>query len=176
MNIVVVTPEDLARSAGEFHALLRDAVEHGASIGFTLPLAEVEVADYWRKVGTEVAAGHKLLFAARDESGKLVGAGQLALESRPNGRHRAEVQKLLVFAARRGAGAGSALMRAIEAAARQHGRTLLFLDTSVGASGASRLYEQLGYTECGGIPDYAMDPDGTLKANAIFYKKLRAES
>jgi acetyltransferase len=176
MKIVPVSSAELARDLAEFAALLRDAVEHGASIGFTLPLADAEVAEYWRKVGTDVAAGHKLLFAARDQAGRLVGSGQLALESRSNGRHRAEVQKLLVFAARRGGGTGTALMQAIEAGARARGRTLLFLDTSVGASGAGRLYEQLGYTQCGGIPDYAMDPDGTLKANAIFFKKLRVES
>ena len=52
------------------------------------------------------------------------------------------------------------------------GRTLLFLDTSEGASGAAKLYEQLGYMRCGGIPDYAMDPDGTLKPNVIFAKRL----
>jgi acetyltransferase len=172
VKIAPVTAAELMRDAAEFGALLRDAVEHGASIGFTLPLAETEVAAYWRKVGADVGAGHKLLFAARDAAGRLLGSGQLALEPRSNGRHRAEVQKLLVFAAKRGAGTGSALMQAIEAGARAHGRTLLFLDTSVGASGAMRLYEQLGYTQCGGIPDYAMDPDGTLKANAIFFKKL----
>ncbi len=172
MKIAPVTADQLARSAVEFHALLRDAVDHGASIGFTLPLAEAEVAGYWRKVSAEVAAGTKLLFAARDGAERLVGSGQLALEMRSNGRHRAEVQKLMVFAARRGAGVGSLLMRALEKAARGHGRTLLFLDTSVGDGGAMRLYEQLGYTHCGGIPGYAMDPDGTLRSNAIYFKKL----
>jgi acetyltransferase len=172
VRITRVTAPELAASAVEFHGLLRDAVDHGASIGFTLPLAETEVAEYWRKVGAEVSAGTKLLFAARDDAERLVGSGQLALEMRSNGRHRAEVQKLMVFAVRRGAGAGSLLMRAIEKAARAHGRTLLFLDTSIGAGGATRLYEQLGYTHGGGIPDYAMDPDGTLRANAIYFKKL----
>jgi acetyltransferase len=172
MNIAPVAPEALARDIAEFHALLRDAVEHGASIGFTRPLAEADVADYWRKVGAEVATGHKVLLAARDAAGRLTGSGQLALEARSNGRHRAEVQKLMVFAAQRGRGTGAALMRALEASARAHGRSLLLLDTSVGASGAAKLYEQLGYTLGGGIPDYAMDPDGTLKANAIYYKRL----
>jgi GNAT superfamily N-acetyltransferase len=176
MRIAAVTPEELQRDPAEFHALLRDAVVHGASIGFTQPLVEAEVAEYWRKVGAEVAAGLKLLLAARDEAGRLLGSGQLALESRSNGRHRAEVQKLLVFAAERGAGIGSALMECLETAARANGRSLLFLDTSVGASGASRFYEQLGYTHGGGIPGYAMDPDGTLRSNAIYFKKLRAES
>lgn len=176
MRIVPVTATELAASAIEYHALLRDAVDHGASIGFTVPLAKTEVAAYWRKVGAEIAAGTKVLLAARDEARRLLGSGQLALEMRSNGRHRAEVQKLLVFSARRGAGVGSSLMRALEKAARAQNRSLLFLDTSVGASGATKLYEQLGYTHCGGIPDYAMDPDGTLRANAIYYKKLAVDS
>ena len=176
MNVTRTTSAELLRDAAEFAALLRDAVHQGASIGFTLPLADADVTDFWRKVAADIAGGHKLMFAARDEAGRLIGCGQLALESRSNGRHRAEVQKLLVFAARRGAGTGTALMRAIEDAARAEGRTLLFLDTSVGTSGAVRLYEQLGYTHCGGIPDYAKDPDGTLRANAIFYKRLERSS
>ncbi len=172
MKITVLTADELARHAAEFHALLRDAVVHGASIGFTAPLAEADVADYWCKVRADMAGGNKVVLAAWDDAGRLLGSVQLALEPRSNGRHRAEVQKLLVFAAGRGRGAGSALMRALEAEARARGRSLLFLDTSVGASGAAGLYERLGYTHCGGIPDYAMDPDGTLKANAIYYKRL----
>ena len=176
MRIARVTAAELTASAVEFHALIRDAVDHGASIGFTLPLAEFEIADYWRKVGADITAGTRLLFAARDDSERLLGSGQLALETRSNGRHRAEVQKLMVFSARRGAGVGSSLMAVIEKAARAQGRTLLFLDTSVGTGGATQLYEHLGFTHCGGIPDYAMDPDGTLRSNAIYFKKLRAES
>src|ERR1044072_4663199 len=122
MKIIPVTSAELLREAVEFHALRRDAVDHGASIGFTLPLAETEVAAYWRKVGADVAAGAKLLFAARDDAGRLLGSGQLALELRSNGRPRAEVQKLMVFAARRGAGVGTRLMHAIEKAARAQGR------------------------------------------------------
>jgi len=46
MPIDLVPPENLAAHAGEFAALLRDAVGHGASIGFTLPLADAEVTAY----------------------------------------------------------------------------------------------------------------------------------
>lgn len=172
MQITLATPEELAARTAEFAALLRDAVEHGASIGFTLPLADAEVADYWRQVAAGTAAGHRRVLVARDAAGRLLGSAQLALEMRANGRHRAEVQKVLVLAACRGAGVGGALMAHLEAEARADGRTLLFLDTSVGAGGAVRFYERLGYTPAGGIPDYAMDPDGQLRANAIFYKRL----
>ncbi len=172
MRLEPVTPEALAVQAAEFAALLRDAVEHGASVGFILPLSGDEVAEYWRKVGTELAGGNQLMFAARDEAGRLLGGAQLALETRSNGRHRAEVQKVLVFATARGRGIGTALMQRIESEARARGRTLLFLDTSTGASGAVKFYEQLGYSPAGGIPDYAADPDGRLGASAIFYKRL----
>ncbi len=172
MRLVPLTPELLAARSAELAALVRDAVEGGASIGFTLPLDESEVADLWRGVGAQLAAGTKAAFVALDAADRVVGSAQLALETRSNGRHRAEVQKVLVLRAARGAGVGTALMAAVEAAARAHGRTLLFLDTSVGAAGAEAFYERLGYARCGGIPDYAANPDGTLAANAIFFKRL----
>jgi acetyltransferase len=172
MRIETLTPDTLAPRQTELNALLRDAVGHGASIGFTLPLADTEVADYWRKVAAEVAGGHKLLFAAYDEGYRLVGSAQLALETRSNGRHRAEVQKVLVRTDCRRRGIGAALMRRVEAAARARGRTLLFLDTSEGKGGAVEFYGRLGYSHAGGIPDYAADPDGRLKPNVIFYKRL----
>lgn len=153
MHIELISPAALASRAAELAGLLRDAVEHGASIGFTLPLAETELTDYWRKIGAEVAASGKILLAALDENGRVTGSAQLALESRANGRHRAEVQKVMVWAA-------------------QRGRRLLFLDTSAGESGAVQFYARLGYALAGSIPDYASDPDGRLVPNAIFYKQL----
>jgi acetyltransferase len=172
MKIETISAEVLAARAPGFAALLRDAVEDGASIGFTLPLSESEVSEYWRKVAADVAAGHKLVLAAIDPEGQVAGSVQLALESRANGRHRAEVQKLMVLASRRGAGLGAELMRRVEKEAAVRRRSLLFLDTSEGEAGARRFYEKLGYTYAGSIPDYAADPDGRLSANAIFYKRL----
>lgn len=172
MRLLPLTPELLAARSRELAALVRDAVEGGASIGFTLPLDEGEVADLWRGVAAQLAAGTKAAFVALDADDRVVGSAQLALEARSNGRHRAEVQKVLVLRAARGRGVGAALMAAVEAAARARGRTLLFLDTSVGAAGAEAFYERLGYVRGGGIPDYAANPDGTLAANAIYFKRL----
>jgi len=174
MEILKLTPEEIRRRQPELEALLADSVEHGASIGFTLPLSADEVGAYWRKVCDDVAAGTRLLLAAVDEGGRIAGSAQLALETRANGRHRAEVQKVMVFAAGRERGTGAALMRRLEDEARNLGRTLLHLDTSVGSGGAGRFYEKLEYTCAGGIPDFAADPDGTLKPNAIYFKRLAA--
>ena len=172
METKLLTEADIHYRLGELVALLIDTVEHGASIGFTLPLAKSEAENYWRKVAGEVGAGNKIFVAAFDEGGGLTGCAQLAKESRTNGRHRAEVQKLMVWHARRGRGTGAGLMRRIEQEARAEGRTLLFLDTSTGAGGATEFYRRLGYQFVGSIPDYAADPDGRLMPNAIFYKQL----
>lgn len=172
MQIILLSQADVVARLDELAALLRDAVGHGASMGFMLPLPETEARDYWRSVAAQIASGGKVVLAALDESGRVVGSAQLGLELRANGRHRAEVQKVMVLHAARGRGIGGALMQRLEDEARAHGRTLLFLDTSVGRSGAVEFYVRLGYTPCGGIPDYARDPDGPFAANAIFYKRL----
>lgn len=151
-------------------ALLRDAVDHGASVGFLPPLTDDEAHGYWDKVIRDVAADERVLVVALDE-GRVVGGGQLALEPRPNGRHRAEVQKVLVRTDYRRRGIAHALMLALEGAARVHQRSLLVLDTVQGGD-AERLYERLGYTRAGVIPDYALHGDGGRDATVIFYKLL----
>lgn len=64
-----------------------------------------------------------------------------------------------------------ALMRAAEALAAGRGRTLLVLDTATDG-GASRLYEGLGFTFAGEIPDYALKPHGGLTATRIYWKRI----
>lgn len=172
MRIERLSATGTLRGLDELTSLLIDAVEHGASIGFTVPIVREEIQAYWQKVAGDIAAGHKELLVAVDERSHVLGSAQLALESRANGRHRAEVQKVMVRHTLRGRGIGAALMVRLEHEAQAEGRTLLFLDTSTGTSGATAFYRKLGYTFVGGIPNYAANPDGRLVANAIFYKLL----
>jgi ribosomal protein S18 acetylase RimI-like enzyme len=175
MKVEMLSGTETMRRQGELTALIIDAVEHGASIGFTLPLDPAGVEQYWQAVAGDVAAGCKDLFVALDERGRVIGSAQLALESRANGRHRAEVQKVIVKHTLRGRGIGAALMARLEQEAQAGGRTVLFLDTSTGASGATVFYRRLGYSFVGSIPNYAANPDGRLVANAIFYKLIPAK-
>jgi acetyltransferase len=161
------TPQDLAA----LHALLRDAVEGGASVGYRVPLADTEVAAFWSGVLASVAAGTRCVLVARDDSGRIVGSVQLEFAQRPNSRHRCELQKLLVLRTHRGRGLGTALMRAAETAALAHRRTLIVLDTSATGKALS-LYDRCGYTRAGVIPRYATDPDGPLIDTMIYYKEL----
>jgi len=96
---------------------------------------------------------------------------QLSLGQKENGRHRAEVQKLLVHTRYRNRGLGRRLMDAIESEARQRDLTLLVLDTIAGEL-AEQLYLKLGYVRVGEIPNYASFPDGRLWTTVIFYEEL----
>ena len=163
-----LSPGDLA----DLHALLGDAVEGGASIGFTLPLADTEVGTFWNGVLAEVTAGQRALLVARD-AGRIVCGVQLELAQRTNSRHRCELQKLLVLRAYRGRRLGTALMTAAENHARRRQRTLVVLDTSA-TGNALGLYARCGYTRAGVIPRYATDPDGSLINTVVCYKELSA--
>ncbi|MNE06843.1 Acetyltransferase [compost metagenome] len=101
----------------------------------------------------------------------MLGSVQLGLCLKPNGLNRAEVQKLLVHSAARRRGLGQQLMHALELAARQKQRGMLYLDTEAG-SGAEAFYRSLGYSKAGEIPDYACGPDGVYRATALYYKLL----
>lgn len=151
-------------------SVLRDGVESGASIGFLPPLADGEARAFWREVLTEVVYGTAVLLLAR-QGDEVVGTVHLALATKPNARHRAEVRKLLVVRRARRQGIARQLMLAIEDEARTEGRTLLVLDTKQGDA-AERLYRDLGYIEAGIIPYYARNAEGTLDPTVVFYRVL----
>ncbi len=163
----------LVTARDELVDLLQVCVHDGASLGFLAPLAESEAVEYWSGVEAQVAAGTVWVVVGRERpAGRVVGSGQLRFETRSNGRHRAEVSKLMVLPSHRGRGIATSLMGAMERHARARDVRLLVLDTSEGRGGARQFYERLGYVYAGGIPDFALDPDGTPAANAIFYKAL----
>jgi GNAT superfamily N-acetyltransferase len=164
---------DAAAAAGlrpALIALLQDAVAAGASVGFLPPLDVATASGYWSDVERDLTAGTRVLLAALDGA-NLLGAVQLELAQMANARHRAEVQKLLVFREARRHGVGAALMAEAEDAARARSRTLLVLDTRAGDD-AERLYRRLGWSEAGRIPAYALSAAGRLEATVFFFKQL----
>jgi acetyltransferase len=172
MKISEVRADELLSSCDELVNLLRACVLGGASLGYLAPLPEPDAIEYWNTIATQVQSGSRSVLVARDGD-VLVGSAQLAFEvSKPNGRHRAEVCKVMVLPSERGRGIATQLMEELERIARDRRLRLLFLDTSEGRGGAGRFYELLGYTYAGGIPEYALDPDGRPAKNAIYFKLL----
>ena len=149
--------------------VLEDSVHGGASVGFLAPLAREESQRYWQPVVAGLAESLRLWVA--EESGVVVGTVQIVRSTRENGRHRAELQKLLVLSSHRGRGIGSALMAAAESAAAAAGVTLLVLDT-LRDSAAEAIYAHRGWTRVGEVPGYAASPDGVLHPTVYFYKHI----
>jgi acetyltransferase len=172
MSILVrsVTAAGMTELLPGLAALLQDAVDDGASIGFMPPLSAGEALAYWSDVQRSVGAGSRVLLVA-EQGTDLIGTVQLSLETRRNGLHRAEVAKLMVHTRSRRAGVGRKLMGEAERQARGAGRTTLVLDTRKGDS-AERLYRKLGYRVAGHIPRYALSADGTPHTTVIMYKIL----
>lgn len=171
MRIDPLTAEAARALRPALAALLRDAVDGGASIGFLPPLGEAEAAAYWDGVAAALEEGSRVLLAARDAAGTVAGAAQLELATRPNARHRAEVAKVMVHRAWRRQGIGRALMLALEAHARRLGRTTLVLDTRQGDP-SEALYRGCGWQHAGTIPAYARSASGALDGTALYYKLL----
>jgi acetyltransferase len=169
--IEALTPATAKGARPALVALLRDAVDGGASIGFLPPLGEAEAGAYWDGVVDALGDGSRVLLVARDPAGGIVGSAQLELAMRANARHRAEVSKVMVHRAARRQGIGRALMRALEQHAHRLGRTTLVLDTRQGDP-SEALYRGLGWKPAGVIPRYAASADGTLHATALYYKLL----
>ena len=164
-------PEAVATLEAALVGLLQEVVEDGASVGFLQPLSAAEASRYWRGVAAAMREGRRALWITRGPDGGVTGTVQLDLEARPNSSHRAEVMKLMVLTSARRRGLGRALMRAAEEGARRLGRTTLFLDTRRGDP-SEGLYQSLGWTFAGSIPEYARSASGALDANAIYYRLL----
>lgn len=167
-------PSDAEAALPALSEMLCACVAAGASIGWpTEPAASVALA-FWRGCFDAVAQGGRELWVAlerADDVGSLVGSAQLAAASMPNGRHRAEVMKVMVHPRARRRGLAEALMRRLESVARAQGRRLLVLDTLSG-SDAERLYTRLGYQRSGRVPDYAEVGDGRLEPTTVMFKRL----
>jgi GNAT superfamily N-acetyltransferase len=156
----------------ELAEVLIDCVEGGASISFMHPLERESAMAFWTSVASAVASGERALLVAEDALG-ICGTAQLILGLPQNQPHRADVSKVLVHRRARRQGLGAALMRAVEATARDCGRDLLVLDTLTG-SDAQRLYERLGWVRVGDIPRFALLPTGEFCSTTFYYRDLES--
>lgn len=169
-TIARLSPADFHDSVKSLADLLVDVVANGASVGFLAPFDQEAAAAWWHSRQAAVADGSLVVWADHGPDG-ITGTISLALERKPNGRHRAEIVKLMVHSDARGRGLGRALLTTAEQAAAQAGATLLILDTVTGTA-ADRLYRSAGWTRYGIVPGYASDPSGVLEDCSFYYKQL----
>ncbi|WP_269934275.1 GNAT family N-acetyltransferase [Serratia liquefaciens] len=155
----------------ELAAMLHASVSQGASIGFVMPFSLEQAQAFWQRLLPAIEREERLLLVARD-AGRVVGTVQLLLDMPDNGRHRAEVVKLMVHPQARRRGIARSLMLQVQQLAVEHQRHLLVLDTLTGDT-AEGLYRLLGFQLAGSIPQYARASNGgALDATSYMYKLL----
>jgi len=170
-SIERVVEESAAAAIPALAEILVDCVEGGASVSFLAPLSLERAEAYWRGVVESADRGERALLVARDRGGAVWGTVQLVTSLPENQPHRADVAKLLVHRRARKTGAGELLMREVERVALSERKTLLVLDTA--SADAERLYDRLGWTVCGVIPNYALNPDRSFCDTTVYWKSLR---
>ena len=142
-----------------------------ASVSFMHPLSQADAEAFWEKSLAAAERGERVVLGAFDGE-TLAGTVTLVLDLPVNQPHRAEIAKLMVALSHRGRGIASALMNAAEAQATAAGRTMLVLDTA-SIEGAGPLYEALGWSFAGELPDYAYTPHGAMSGTRLYWKRVR---
>jgi GNAT superfamily N-acetyltransferase len=165
-----MNPAHLLVEVGALTEVLADAIDSGASVGFLAPPKTAELRTWWLRLVPGLVDDTLLLWAARVDD-RIVGTVQVRLTTYPNGKHRAELAKLLVHRDARGQGIGRALLEAAERGAAEAGVTLLLLDTQTG-SAAERLYVTLGWQTVGEVPNHSQDPQGVLQPTTFLFKTI----
>jgi GNAT superfamily N-acetyltransferase len=162
--------EEVGERAHDLSALLRDGFAAGAALGFLVPVDDAELGLYWTSVAEEIGAGRRTLIAAQ-RADVVSGMVQVIRDRAANGRHRAEVQKLVVAEKARGLGLARQLLAAAEQTARSRGISLLYLTTHAHRP-AEELYRATGWREIGRVPGWAIVPGGEAVENVFFWKPV----
>jgi acetyltransferase len=149
--------------------LFQSVVNSGASLNFLAPLSLDRSLAYWDATFDEVDSGLRLYVFGAD--GEVLGTAQLAPCMKENGRHRGEVQKVMVHPNARARGIARSILTELETDAVHLGITTLVLDTEAG-SDAESVYRRLGWIKAGNIPNFALSATGHMIATTYFYKLL----
>ncbi|TDL83428.1 GNAT family N-acetyltransferase [Peribacillus frigoritolerans] len=163
-EVEIAQLKTVEESINQLSDLLMKTVAAGASIGFLPPMNLSQAKEYWERV---LEPSVILLIAKVNQ--EIAGSVQLHLCTKQNGRHRAEIAKLITHPDFRRKGIARLLMQKAEERAKQEKRSLLVLDTREGDV-SNQLYLSLGYIECGRIPYFAESAEGKLDTTVVYYK------
>lgn len=169
-EIRLLTAAEVREHLDGLATVLHETVAAGASIRFLYPFSHDDARAVFETVAAEVEQGRRVLLAAF-AGGEAVGTVQVVPATQPNSPHRGDIVQLLVHPLARRRGIAAQLMACAEEEAKAEGLTLLVLDTATGDP-AELLYEQLGWTALGVIPNYALYPDGRRCDATFFWKAL----
>lgn len=137
----------------EVHRVLSAVVELGGAVGWT-HVPSPEETEAWLDSELALAAAGRGGVAIARVDGRVEALGVWARYGGAVTEQNAEVRKIMVHPSARGRGLAREVLQAIEDHATMHGVEVLVLDARGNNHGAHALYESLGWTEYGRIPDF----------------------
>ncbi|MBQ4851196.1 GNAT family N-acetyltransferase [Pseudoalteromonas sp. MMG012] len=152
--------------------LLAQCIKSGASLGFNTCNNTQPLSAYWEAVDMQLTSR---MFLGYFCDNTLVGCVHYTRCLKPNGVHRAEVEKLLVHPQYQRQRIASALMQSLECEATKQGIELLILDTQTGDN-SEKFYQTINYIKCGEIPHFVRDSNGLFFSTSYYFKKLLSTS
>ncbi len=84
--------------------MLIDCVEGGASVSFMLPMTRDKAHAFWSKAADGVARGERMVFAAEDAAGAIVGTVQVSSTNRRTSRIEPTLPRCWCIDGRAGSG------------------------------------------------------------------------
>lgn len=137
----------------EVHRVVAAVVEVGGAVGWLAVPDRAEVDAWLDDQLARVARGDGGLCVVRD-AGRVEALGLWRRFGDAVVRQNAEIRKVMTHPDARGRGLGRTVVTALTEDARAAGVEVLVLDARGNNHGAHALYESLGWTRCGAIPDF----------------------
>ncbi len=135
------------------HRVIAAVVALGGAVGWLHVPDEAEIGE-WLDGQLDLARTGDGALAVVRLDGRIEALGVWNRYQAPVIRQNAEIRKVMVHPDARGQGHGRTVTEALTADATAAGIEVLVLDARGNNHGAHALYESLGWTRCGSIPDF----------------------
>ncbi len=139
--------------AAAVHRVVAAVMEQGGAVGWLGVPSYAETVRWLDGILAAVAAG-QARFAVVERAGRIEALGRWVRYEKPTVSVNADVQQVMVHPAARGGGLARLLVTALVDDARAAGIEVLTLDVRGNNHAAMALYESVGFTVRGRLPDF----------------------
>lgn len=160
-----------ARAREAMLAMWLEVNDAGGAVGFLPGATTEDVTPVLDAYSARMGTGDTVCVSLNSPLGDLLGFGFLVGSTGPLTRHRANLERVMVDPARRGANHGALLMAGLHRTARERSVELVTLDYR-GGTGLDGFYTQYGYTEVGRVPGALRVAAGDDRDSVIMARSL----
>ncbi len=136
----------------EIHAVVHDVVAAGGAVGYHAPPSQDQISTWLDGILKQVR-DNNAAFATAVVDGVVQATGLWRRGSTAVFQHRVEIQQIMAHPSARGLGLGRLVVQGLVDNARTAGFEIAMLGVRGNNHGAIELYENIGFRECGRMPN-----------------------